>query len=311
MLRPCINHGATNLKLPVEEQMKQFHDGGFECIDFNIDAFLPGDQIRDGSFNDFFRQSIKDILKFCEPHKDAMQKYGIEVTQTHAPFPLYVDGRDDINEFCFEVIEKSIAIAHFLGSKYIVIHPLNLAFDHDREYERKVNIAYYTRCIPFCKKYGVMICLENMFASIQRHVTEAVCSDVKETIYYIDALNDLAGEECFGFCFDLGHMTLLGKHIRESLVALGPRVKLVHIHDNDGIQDHHAIPYVYARNWGRACVTDWDGFIEGLRKIKFRGDLDFEVSSGCHLMPEELKVAGYRYVVAVGKYMAEQILKED
>ena len=53
MLKPCINHGATNTNLPVDEQMRQFHEGGFECIDFNIDIFLPGDQIKDGTFNDF------------------------------------------------------------------------------------------------------------------------------------------------------------------------------------------------------------------------------------------------------------------
>nr|MCR5457769.1 hypothetical protein [Clostridiales bacterium] len=95
MLRPCINHSAINLNLPVDEQMKMFHDGGFECIDFNIDAFLSGDQIREGTFNDLFRQDIPSILEFFRPHKEALEKYGIEVTQTHAPFPLYVDGRDD------------------------------------------------------------------------------------------------------------------------------------------------------------------------------------------------------------------------
>ena len=91
-----------------------------------------------------------------------MKKYGIEVSQAHAPYPLYVDGRDDLNEICFEVIEKCMAICRYLDCKYLVIHPITLSFEHDREYERKVNLEYYTRCIPFCKKYGVMICLENM-----------------------------------------------------------------------------------------------------------------------------------------------------
>jgi len=309
MLRPCINYVSTNTKLPIDEQIRLFHDAGFECVDFNIDMFLPNSQIESGEFSDFFKRDIPEILESIRPYKESFEKYGIEVTQAHAPYQLYVDGNDEINEFCYEVIEKCLAICQYLGCRYIVIHPLNLAFRHDREYERQKNMEYYTRCIPFCKKYGVMICLENMFTSFNKHITEAVCSDCSETVRYIDSLNERAGEDCFGFCFDLGHMTLLGKHIRESLVTLGSRVKLVHIHDNDGIQDHHGLPWVYTRNWGQMTVTDWNGFLEGLRKIRYRGELDFEVSSGCRLLPDGLIKAGMTYTYSVGKYFAEQILK--
>ena len=56
-------------------------------------------------------------------------------------------------------------------------------------------------------------------------------------------------------------------------------------------------------------VTDWNGFLEGLRKIRYRGELDFEVSSGCRLLPDGLIKAAMTYTYSVGKYFAEQILK--
>ena len=310
MLRPCINYGALDLTLPLEEQVKTLHDAGFRCVDFNIEIFLTGQQIQSGEFSELFKKDIDEILEFFKPYKELFEKYEIEVTQAHAPFQLYVDGRDDINELCYDACVKSLAICNFLNCKYVVLHPITLSFTHDREYERKVNIEYYSRLIPAAKKYGVMICLENMFAVISRHVTEGVCSDCAETNMYIDKLNELAGEELFGFCFDLGHMTLLGKNIRESLVTLGKRVKLLHIHDNDAIQDNHGLPFVYARNWGQSHVTDWNGFIEGLRRINYRGELDFEVSTGCKLLPPGLRAAGYKFTYAAAEYVAKEILKD-
>lgn len=309
MLRPCVTYSSIKTSASIDEQFKKAHEAGLECIDFNIDMFLTGDLIRSGEFNDLFFGDINSICEFFRPYKEAAQKYGIEFAQAHAPFQLYVDGRDDINEKCYEIGEKCIALCKYLDCKYLVVHPLNLIFDHDKDYERKINIEYYTRFIPACKKYGVTVCLENMFGTVNRHVTEAVCSDCNEAVYYIDTLNAIADEECFGFCFDIGHMTLLGKNIKESLKTLGGRVKILHIHDNDGIQDHHALPYVYARNWGNNPVTDWNGFIEGLRTINYRGEINFETGTGCKLVPEEARGAVLAYLYAIGQYFAKKILE--
>ncbi len=309
MLRPCINHAAVRAEgVGVDEQFKLLHDAGFECVDFNLDCFLPSNLISSGELNDFFFQDSDTLKTFFKEYKDVAKKYGIEFTQAHAPYQLYVDGRDDVNEKCIQIVEKCLEICDYLDCRYLVVHPLNLAFLHDRDYERKVNFEYYERFIPYIKKYNVMICLENMFGTVTRHVTEAVCSDCNEAVNYIDTLNAKAGAECFGFCFDLGHMTLLGKHIKESMKILGHRIKLLHMHDNDGIQDSHAIPYTYARNWGQHPVTDWNGFIEGLIAIGYRGELDFEASTGVRLVPKELKPAALRYVFSIGEYFAQRVL---
>lgn len=309
MLRPCISFASAITDAPIEEHFNKLSQAGFKCIDFNIDLFLPGNLIKSGEFNELFNSDIDTILEFFRPYKEAAKKYGISFTQAHAPFQLYVDGNDEINEKCYDVIDKTLAICEYLDCKYVVVHPPVLSMNHDKEYEYKIDLDYYRRCIPMAKKYGIMICLENMFTTINRHITEASCSDVSEAIYYIDTLNKEAGGEYFGFCFDLGHMSLLGKNVKENLIKLGSRVKLVHLHDNDGIQDHHAIPFTYARNWGQNLVTDWNGLIQGLKAIGYRGELDFEVGTGCHLVPGEIRVAVLSYVYSIGKYVADKILE--
>ena len=307
MYRSCINHSAVINYGNVEEQMKVLHDAGFKCIDFNIDIFLKSNEISSGEFNDFFRRDISQILEDIRPYKESCEKYGIEITQAHAPYQLYVDGNEKANEFCYEIVKKCIEICAYLNCGFLVVHPLNLAYLHDRDYEQKINLEYYKRFIDSAKKYNVVICLENMFATVNRHITEAVCSDCYQAAKYIDELNEFAGGEYFGFCFDLGHMNLLGKHIKESLKVLGKRIKLLHIHDNDGIQDNHGIPYSYARNWGQSPVTDWKGFLEGLKEIGYKGEFDFECSTGCRLVPNELLLASLTYVNEIGKYFAKQM----
>jgi len=309
MLKPCITSASILRDESLEEDFKTIRGTGFECLDFNLDQYLSGRQINEGDFSGLFSKSIDELYEYFTPHKELAKKYGIIYNQAHAPFQLYVDGRDDINEKCVEVVEKCLAVCDFLDCRYLVVHPVNLAFSHDREYEEKINIEYYSRFIPFVKKYHVMVCLENMFSVVSRVVTEAVCSDCRTAAWYIDTLNDIAGDEYFGFCFDLGHMTLLGKHIRESLKTLGKRVKILHLHDNDNVWDNHAIPYSYARTWGQDPVTDWNGLIQGLRDIGFRGNMDYEVATGIRLVPEEIRPAQMTYVHAIGEYFAKKILE--
>ena len=46
--------------------------------------------------------------------------------------------------------------------------------------------------------------------------------------------------EQVGFCFDLGHMLAFSETDMQGwLNELGPRIRELHLHDNDGTEDHH------------------------------------------------------------------------
>ena len=92
-----------------------------------------------------------------------------------------------------------------------------------------------------------------MFSSYRGKLTEAVCSDPYETVHYIDELNKLADERLFGFCLDVGHATLLGKDLYRFISILGDRLQVLHVHDNNGLQDEHLFPYMGITNWDRFC----------------------------------------------------------
>nr|MBQ5811772.1 sugar phosphate isomerase/epimerase [Clostridia bacterium] len=282
---------------------------GIEAIDFNIDMRYPAKAICAKETSEFFSQDIETILKAYEPVKVAMEKTGIEICQAHAPFPLYSRLSADFTEHLIMTVEKSIEICHYLSIPALVVHPWNNSFrdiNKDRELEHEVNLKMYRRLMPIAKKYGVKICLENMFyykASMSTACIAGACANASEAVWYIDKLNEEAGEDIFGFCFDLGHANLAKRNIREEIRTLGHRLTLLHLHDNDAMSDQHYAPMTQRK-------TDWDGLIMGLRDIGYRGPLNFEIFAAMQKFPKELVPAMLKYTAGVGRYLRNKILEE-
>lgn len=272
---------------------------GFEAVDYNIDTKLIPAQINKSDRGTFYTQSIEEILTYFAPVKDAFAKTGIAPAQAHAPFPLYRRTDAEMSEYLMEVMEKCLAICQYLGIPAIVAHPCSY---YDKAHEREVNLAMYRRMIPMGKKYGVKICLENLWYMCANHVASGACGNADEAVWYIDKLNEEAGEDIFGFCFDLGHANLVGANVYEYLKTLGSRLTVLHLHENDARSDQHFAPMTQRK-------TDWDGLIAGLREINYRGALNFETCASIMQYPEELVPAMFKYTAEVGKYIRKKILE--
>ncbi len=65
----------------------------------------------------------------------------------------------------------------------------------------------------------------------------------------MDKLNEMAGEECFGLCFDVGHLNIVHGSITDYVTKLGSRINALHIHDNDMNGDLHLAPYTGTVRW--------------------------------------------------------------
>lgn len=236
--------------------------------------------------------------------KEACEKYGVKVAQMHGPFPLYVDGREDINECLIQTVDKICAVAQYLGCPAVVVHPFK--YYVDKKKEREVNLGIYRKMMSSAKKYGVILCLENLFDTRNKSFVEGVCTSPEEAIWYLDTLNAEAGEKLFGFCLDIGHLNLLGSNIRHFIDRMGDYITILHIHDNTGnTADAHVIPYTQSAN-GK-CYLDWEDMIEGLKDIGYAGPLSFETFYGIKVMPEELQPTGLKLVSEIGKYFRKRL----
>ena len=285
-----------------DESLRRAKSWGFGAVDFG----MPGVPVNNEAPTSYYDKPLEEILETMRTFKAAADKNGIVYSQCHAPFPLWVKGCDNFNAYMVTVMEKICAAAHELGCPAIVAHPISRTL---REVEIETNLAMYRSFMPFAKKYGVKICLENMFSGAGGRLSEASCADADETVFYIDKLNEEAGADLFGYCFDIGHANLMKRNMREFINRLGKeRLTCLHIHDNDGQDDLHLAPYTQVRlrskcNWS----TDWEGVIEGLRDIGYDGALAFETFRVTELTPRELWPASLTYIASVGHYFKSRI----
>ena len=276
---------------------------GFDTLDYNFNDMFSVNLDGKETIKAFCHRCLDDLLECYRPLKEAMKYHEVVLGQAHASFPLYFEEADDMNEYMIRVVEKECAICEYLECPVLVIHPY---FCTDREKEKKINLDMYRNMIPAAKKYGIKLCLENMWWAPEGRVTVAACGDASEACWYIDALNEEAGEDVFGYCLDVGHATLTCRDIRQEIRTLGHRLIALHIHDNDGQNDLHLIPFTQRTSLLKTC-TDWDSFLEGLRDINYKGSINFETCTALENIPSELVPSMLKLINDIGCYFKKKL----
>lgn len=280
-------------------------DCGFEAVDFDLAMHIHTSKIRVGEVHGFYDADIKTLLEYYRPIKAAADKCGISFAQAHGPFPLDVPEFPEVHAYLLTVVEKMLAICQLLECPALIVHPI-IVRNKQEEWEK--NLKMYRHFIPAAKKYGVKICLENMFTTENTRKTGRACSNMDDACRYIDTLNAEAGEEIFGFCYDVGHATLTCNDIYEDIKQLGHRLTALHIHENDTRKDLHQIPYI-ARTTKKELNTNWEEFIQALKEIGYRGALNLESAGSLTCVPEELIGPMLQYAASVCGYFQKKILE--
>lgn len=282
--------------------IKQF---GFTALDLNLDSGWPSELAAAGEVGPRYQKGIEEALEEFRPLKEALARYDMFVGQAHSTFPLWREGMDEINNALMHAVEIDCAVCRYVGCPALVVHPV---YDPDFDREWDLNLAMYRKMIPFAKKYGVKLCLENGMALKNGHFVATTFTAAADACRYIDVLNEEAGFDCFGFCFDVGHANCSGRNIRHELNVLGKRLTILHLHDNNGILDQHLIPYTQQHNGdANRLNTDWEGFLAGLQDIGYEGTLNFETDSALHSVPKPLHPAMLRLIGEIGTYFRTRL----
>ena len=278
---------------------------GFNAVDYNIDGYLNGwGMAQSGVVPTIFDKSVEELLEFFTPLKEASEKTGVTIGQMHAPFAVWFKGKDEVNDYIFMALDKCFAVCEYVGCPAIVVHPVDRS---TKEKEWETNLMIYRRLIPVIKKYkGVKICLENLFSRRPGRIIEGRLSNATDVCRMIDMLNEEAGGDYFGFCLDVGHANLTNRNIKEYVKELGDRLTILHIHDNNGLEDLHMIPYSYLST-GASHVCDWQGFVEGLKEIGYKGVLAFETFRIYSAYPAPCRDAALKLISSIGHYWADCI----
>ncbi len=255
-------------------------ESGYDAIDFSQTA------------KDIY-EDVCDVNYYSEIRKYAESK-GLYFNQSHAPFHSS-SADEQWSKKRFDEIALSIKRASLLGVENLVVHPCqHLIYDKEGNPERlfEYNMKFYGDLVPYAEEYGVHIALENMWQSVGDIINHSTCSTPEEFVAYLDELSN----PCFVACLDIGHGALVREDMEKFIKALGSqRLKALHVHDVNGNEDLHTLPFYGSVNWEKV--------MKALKDIGYTGDFTFEADHFISEIPKELMADGAKFMCSTGKYL--------
>ena len=283
---------------------------GFTCCDFSLNQYQINKEIYRGINNGFFAKSVEELKDFFSPHKEGARAAGIRINQMHMPYPTFVPGaKKELNDYLWnEVGPKSLEVCHFLGCHNIVIHGFKLTrYYGSEEAEWAKTEEFFDFLAPKAAEYGITMCMENLYNGLGARMVEGPGCSAYKAAERIDRMNDKYGAEVLGFCYDTGHGNLVGIDPYKFITTLGKRLKVLHIHENDGIADLHQMPFTFTRTRENTSVLDWEGVLRALKEIGFEDVLSFETAPVLDCFPVELKEDALHMIARIGEYFKTRI----
>ena len=158
-------------------------------------------------------------------------------------------------------MKKALYGTSLLDGGYLVVHPVmpfGWGKNDDQDFTVQCNVELFSELCAYGKELGVGVCVENMpFAAYPLSRTAALAEFVRTS-----------GIPNLSICLDTGHSNLFADDCGEMVRVCGDLLRTLHVHDNNGKQDQHGIPFT--------GTIDWENFRCALRDTGFGGCLSLE-----------------------------------
>lgn len=274
-----------------QKAVRMLAEAGFDCYDISL-----FDLIRDPNY-EFCQENWRETAHALRSVAD---EAGISCNQGHAPFPSST-GDPEKDARLFDAIIRSMEIASILGAKVIIVHPkMHMYYPGNAHTLKQINIEFYRSLIPYCEKFNIKVATENMwqYARGSQTIMDSVCASPEEFCDYIDSI----GSPWITGCLDVGHTVLVHRDLPDMIRALGhDRLLALHVHDNDGTADNHAMPYQRS--------MDFPAMLQALADIDYQGEFTFEADCCYKRLPEELIPSCAKFLHDTGRAMIHEIEK--
>ncbi len=235
-----------------EKAVEYVAKAGFDAWDFSMFSMCKYDWGTKSLLENNHPLASENYLSFARKLKQIGLDNGIHCNQSHAPFPVY----------CKEIrsyLKRAIECTAEAGGKICVIHP-------DNNKNAQENSEMYLELVPFAKECGVKIATENMWNWDKEKDQScfAACATPKNFCDHVDTAKGIVA------CLDIGHAEMKGSDTTaaEMILALGNRLKALHIHDNDKWHDSHQIPF--------SMDIDFMPILKALKEIGYNGYFTLE-----------------------------------
>ncbi|MBE6591909.1 MAG: hypothetical protein E7646_07690 [Ruminococcaceae bacterium] len=256
---------------------------GVNAVDFTLSHYTRLSSPNSNSTRNYlYAQGESAVIEYFSEIKEYADSLGITVAQTHGRGTgLYGDAEND--EACLQDARLDCIATRILGAKHCVMHgpPSYLLTASAPEKVRELHFKMFSSIIPHARENKIKIAYETGGNSGAGYKTFGLLAHADE---FIKAYERLAAIEdyrnWFCCCVDTGHSNMAAKHEGEPTVAdltrrLGSAVEVLHINDNEGLTDMHAIPLIDADPLTGS--VDWWDFMKALDEISYQGYYNLEL----------------------------------
>jgi sugar phosphate isomerase/epimerase len=163
-----------------------------------------------------------------------------DVTLTlHAPFRDWNMGsfNDRARRDAVGRVKRTLDDAVTAGAEAVVVHGGSVPERYPEWVtERAAENARQSlaECAEYAHRRGVPLCLENQPPSADARRYTTTPADLAETLATVDV-----PPESLGVTLDVGHAAVVGLDWRDFAECFGERIRVCHLHDNDGTADDH------------------------------------------------------------------------
>ena len=244
----------------VADKVKALKDTKFKYINLELTGQVPA----------LFAEGDDAWRAWAEELAEARDMAGVKYVVAHAPclhHPVVDEAGELVKNGTYKAnvraIRRSIEMCNVLKIPRIVVHACanaSLSEDAFIRYNKK----FYSEFFDLMEKYNITVMTEN-WDNNGTHFSTG-----KEMRELIDSI----GHPLLGACWDTAHGNIctkargIGQY--ENIIALGDKLKGMHISDNFGDTHHHSWPF--------AGVINFDSVVQGLLDVGYDGFFTFEAS---------------------------------
>jgi sugar phosphate isomerase/epimerase len=190
--------------------------------------------------------------QFDSDYKDFPQyamESGLYVENAHAPY-IEANTLWEDNLIGHEYVKKLITCiedCHTYEIPTLVMHPTNGKTPLPVS---NIGIERLKRVVDKAENLNINIALENM-----------------ESPQYLEYVFNKVKSNRLGFCFDSGHHNLYSPDL-DLLSLYGDKLMALHLHDNNGKEDMHSLPF--------SGNIRWDKLSKKLKEVDYKGSVALE-----------------------------------
>jgi hexosaminidase len=256
-----ISIGANALS---KKKLQQISDAGIDCVETGLTAYINKDSLT-------FILTDAEMMKKMREIKQSATETGVEIWSIHMPYGKEID-----ISFVDEARRKKVIAFHQQVLKYVAVLKPKLILFHPSYYlelhQRELHIEQLVKSVvelnQMVKAAKATMVVENMLGPallvakgdqerpLMRTVEEclAIFRRLPADVYAAVDLNHIAAPE-------------------KLLLALGERVKTLHVADGDGKAERHYFP---CDGKGQ---NDWNAIFKALQQINYKGPFLYESST--------------------------------